>query len=310
MKPPVSSTYRGRFAPSPTGELHFGSLVAALGSYLQARSRQGLWLVRMEDIDPPREQAGAADAILRSLECYGFEWDQSVIYQSTRLPAYQAALDQLRQQQQVYPCACSRSEIQAAQNKLAETTHTPAVYPGTCRKGLPDGRPARSWRVHGHDRYIDFSDLIQGDIIANRQQSGDDFVVYRADGYFAYQLAVTVDDGWQGITEIVRGADLLDTTARQILLQQYLQLPQPDYAHLPVAMNPQGQKLSKQTGASPISCKQVSATLAAALAFLGHTVPDELTRAPSSEIWCWAFANWQLTAVPETVVSSNYHDHN
>ena len=295
---PESSAYRGRFAPSPTGELHFGSLVAAVGSYLQARTRQGIWLVRMEDIDPPREQAGAADAILRTLECYGFEWDQNVLYQSTRTEAYQAALDQLRQQGQVYPCACSRSEIRATQGKQDESADTLAVYPGTCRKGLTAGRPSRSWRAHAHDCYIDFTDLIQGNIIANRQQPGDDFVVYRADGYYAYQLAVTVDDAWQGITEIVRGADLLATTPRQILLQQYLQLPQPDYAHLPIVVNRQGQKLSKQTGATPVSCQQVSETLSAALAFLGQPVPAELINAPKQEIWCWAIDNWQLTAVP------------
>jgi len=294
--PPV---YRGRFAPSPTGELHFGSLVAAVGSYLQARTRQGIWLVRMEDIDPPREQAGAADAILRSLECYGFEWDQSVLYQSTRSQAYEAALEQLRQQQQVYPCACSRSQIQAVRDILAESTTALNIYPGTCRRGLPAGRPARSWRVRAHDRHIDFTDRVQGNIIANRDQPGDDFVVYRADGYYAYQLAVTVDDAWQDITEIVRGADLLATTPGQILLQQYLQLAQPGYAHLPVVLNPEGQKLSKQTGASPISCKQVSETLTAALAFLGHTVPDELTRAPPQEIWSWAIDNWQISIVPD-----------
>ncbi|HED15848.1 MAG TPA: tRNA glutamyl-Q(34) synthetase GluQRS [Gammaproteobacteria bacterium] len=297
------STYRGRFAPSPTGELHFGSLVAAVGSYLQARARQGIWLVRMEDIDPPREQTGAADSILRTLECYGFEWDQSVLYQSTRSQAYQAALEQLRFQKQVYPCACSRSEIQAVRDKLAGFTDALDIYPGTCRKGLPDGRPARSWRVRAHDRHIDFIDRVQGNIIADRQQPGDDFVVYRADGYYAYQLAVTVDDAWQDITEIVRGADLLATTPRQILLQQYLQLAQPGYAHLPVAINPQGQKLSKQTGATPVSCQQVSETLYAALAFLGHTVPGELTGAPQQEIWSWAIDNWQLSAVPETASS-------
>jgi len=297
--------YRGRFAPSPTGELHFGSLVAAVGSYLQARSQQGLWLVRMEDIDPPREQAGAADAILRTLEYYGFEWDQRVLYQRTRIQAYQAALEQLRQQEQVYPCACSRSEIQAVRDKQAESISTDElnVYPGTCRNGLPAGRPARSWRVRAHDRHIDFTDRIQGNIIANRDQAGDDFVVYRADGYYAYQLAVTVDDAWQGITQIVRGADLLATTPKQILLQQYLQLAQPDYAHLPVALNSEGQKLSKQTGACPISCKKVSETLAAALSFLGHTIPDELTCAPQQEIWSWAIKNWQIDMVPEAVSS-------
>lgn len=301
---PESSSYRGRFAPSPTGELHFGSLVAAVGSYLQARTRQGLWLLRMEDIDPPREQAGAADAILRTLECYGFEWDQSVLYQSTRYPAYQAALDQLRQLQQIYPCACSRSEIQAALDKQSgPPSGNAAIYPGTCRNGLPAGRKSRSWRVRSHDCYIDFTDLIQGSIVANRQARGDDFVVYRADGYFAYQLAVTVDDASQGITEIVRGADLLATTPRQILLQQYLQLPVPDYAHLPVALNAQGQKLSKQTGAMPISCQQVSETLSAALGFLGHPVPGDLISAPKQEIWSWAIDNWQLAAVPKTASS-------
>jgi len=271
-----------------------------MGSYLQARTRQGIWLVRMEDIDPPREQAGAAGAILRTLECYGFEWDQNVLYQSTRTQAYQAALEQLRQQKQGYPCACSRSEIQAIRDQQAETTHAPNIYPGTCRNGLAAGRQARSWRVHAHDRYIDFTDRIQGNITANRQQPGDDFVVYRADGYYSYQLAVTVDDAWQGITEIVRGADLLSTTPRQILLQQYLQLPQPDYTHLPVVMNPQGQKLSKQTGATPLSCQQVSETLCAALTFLGHPVPHELLGAPQQEIWSWAIENWQLSAVPQT----------
>ncbi len=301
-------SYRGRFAPSPTGELHFGSLVAAVGSYLQARSQQGRWLLRMEDIDPPREQAGAADSILRALECYGFEWDEDVLYQSTRIHAYEAALDVLRDQDQVYPCACTRSEIQAMLDKqpqraLAPVANAGPVYPGTCRYGLPEGRNARSWRVRAHDVHIDFTDLIQGKIIADRQHHADDFVVLRADGFFAYQLAVTVDDAWQDISEVVRGADLLTTTPKQILLQHYLQLAEPTYAHLPVVVNREGQKLSKQTGATPVSCDQVSATLSSALAFLGHPLPQDLAGAPAQEIWPWAIRRWHIEAVPKTATS-------
>ena len=285
--------YRGRFAPSPTGPLHFGSLVAAVGSYLEARSRAGSWLVRMEDLDRPREAQGAADAILRALEAYGFEWDGSVMRQSRRDAAYRAALQRLERGGAVFACACTRREI--ADSTLGEAGEP--VYPGTCRKGPPPGRPARAIRARVDDAVIGFEDRLQGRIEQDLASEVGDFVVRRADGLFAYQLAVVVDDSEQGITDVVRGADLLASTPRQILLQRLLGCATPGYMHLPVAVNRNGEKLSKQTHAAPLEPAEASLQLWRALRFLGQEAPLELKTGRIETVWNWARTHWRVEAV-------------
>lgn len=288
--------YCGRFAPSPTGPLHFGSLVAAVGSYLDARTQGGRWLLRMEDVDTPRNVPGAADGILATLDAFGFEWDGAVLYQSCRLDAYAEALERLRSAGLAYGCACSRKEI-------ADSARHPAIdgglaYPGTCRGGLPAGRPARAWRLRVDASEVAFDDRIQGRIAQCLERDVGDFVLRRADGLFAYQLAVTVDDQFQGISDIVRGADLLASTPRQIWLQRCLGYAEPRYAHLPVASNAAGEKLSKQTRAAALVAAEAAAELVRALAFLGQDVPAELGRATVGEVWAWARANWRFAAIP------------
>ena len=294
--PPQS--YRGRFAPSPTGPLHFGSLIAAVASYLQARVSDGVWLVRIEDLDPPREVAGAADSILRTLERFGFEWDETVLYQSTRTQAYESALASLESQGLVFPCACSRKEILAANGGRAGSPKLGPVYPGTCRNGLPPGRSGGSIRVRICDRDVSFRDARQGRYRQNLEREGGDFVIRRRGGQFAYQLAVTVDDAEHGITEIVRGCDLLETTPRQIYLQGLLGFTTPLYMHVPVVVNSAGQKLSKQTGAQPVDDQQPPAALFNALTFLGQGPPAEFHTASLNEIWSWAMENWRPSKIP------------
>lgn len=288
--------YRGRFAPSPSGPLHFGSLIAAVGSYLDARSQGGEWLVRMEDVDTPRNVPGAADDILRTLAAFGFEWAETVLYQSARLDAYANALELLKQAGLVYGCACSRKEI--ADSATHAAIDGGLAYPGSCRKGLPHGREARAWRLRTDDREIAFVDRLQGRVVQHLERDVGDFVLRRADGLFAYQLAVVVDDAWQGITHIVRGADLLASTPRQLWLQRCLGFSGPDYAHLPVAANPAGEKLSKQTLAQPLRPDRASVELAAALRFLGQPVAVDLARASVAEVWSWAFEHWSFEAIP------------
>ncbi len=288
--------YRGRFAPSPTGPLHFGSLVAAIGSYLEAKTHQGLWLLRMEDLDPPRTMPGAADSILRTLEAYGFEWDGPVLYQSRRSGVYEATLASLRESGHLYPCACSRKEIADSAMQGLEGP----VYPGTCRNGL-HGRCARAWRLRTTMEAITFTDAVQGRQSQILERDLGDFILKRADGLYAYQLAVVVDDAAQGITHVVRGADLLDSTPRQIWLQRLLGLPMPHYAHLPVVVNADGEKLSKQTLAQPLDTTQPVLTLWKALDFLGQQPPTEL-RNDLAPIWRWAKAHWQLDTVPKSRV--------
>ena len=288
--------YRGRFAPSPTGPLHFGSLVAALGSWLEARTKGGEWLLRIEDLDRPREEPGAVAAILSALSACGLHWDGEPVFQSRRTHCYAEALHRLIDGGKAFPCACSRREI--ADSTLHDRDE--AVYPGTCRHGLPAGRSARSWRTRVDETIIAFDDDVQGRISQDLASEVGDFVVRRADGYFAYQLAVVVDDAEQGITHVVRGADLLDSTPRQSYLQQLLGYPLPRYAHLPVAITPAGEKLSKQTHATPIDPGRVPSTLVSALEFLGQQPPSSLQRADSGEILAWARAHWQLARVPKS----------
>jgi glutamyl-Q tRNA(Asp) synthetase len=295
---PRKIVYRGRFAPSPTGPLHFGSLVAAVGSYLEARRQAGEWLLRIEDVDTPRNVPGAADSILKTLADFGFEWDGSVLFQSHRIDAYVDALDGLKRAGLVYGCSCSRREI-------ADSATRPAVdgglaYPGTCRGGLPPGREARAWRLRVNDETVAFDDLLQGRVTQYLESDVGDFVLRRADGLFAYQLAVVVDDDFQKISHVVRGADLLASTPRQIWLQRCLGYSTPIYAHLPVVANAAGEKLSKQTLAHALASDQATAELVRALRFLGQPVPSELSRATVAKVWNWALENWSVDAIPRT----------
>ncbi len=288
--------YRGRFAPSPTGPLHFGSLVAAVGSYLDARSQRGEWLVRMEDVDASRNVPGAAEDILRTLAAYGFEWDGPVLWQSARGEAYAEALERLKAHDLAYACACSRKEV--ADSATRPAVDGGLVYPGTCRDGLPAGRSARAWRLRVPDGGLSFVDRLQGALAQQLGRDVGDFVLRRADGLFAYQLAVTVDDEFQGISDVVRGADLLASTPRQICLQRCLGFSTPRYAHLPVVGNAAGEKLSKQTLAPALDLAQAPAMLVQALLFLGQAVPAALARADLGEVWRWAHAHWSFAAIP------------
>lgn len=292
--------YVGRFAPSPTGPLHFGSLVAAVASWVDARAAGGRWLVRMEDLDRPRCHAAAADMILRQLDAYGLAWDGDVLVQSQRDgdDAYAAALDTLKAQGAAYPCACTRSQL-----ALAPRNHEGEIlYPGTCRNGLPPGALARAWRVRVPDVSTYFEDRIHGRLEQNLALGVGDFIVRRADGLIAYQLAVVVDDAFQGITHVVRGADLLWNTPRQIYLQRLLGLPTPAYAHVPLVTNRAGQKLSKQTLAPALPEAGRSAVLADALAALGHPPPAGLAGAGPAELLAWASAHWRPGNVPREPV--------
>lgn len=282
--------YIGRFAPSPTGPLHFGSLVAAVGSYLDARAAKGHWLVRMEDIDEPRCSQQSADEILFALEAHGFDWAGEVVYQSRRKERYRAALDQLIESGMAYPCACSRKEIADSTLNGIEGP----IYPGTCRDGLK-GKAARAWRVRVDDAPVCFDDRLLGLQCQRLASDIGDFVVRRADGLFAYQLAVVVDDADQGITHIVRGADLLTSTPRQIHLQKLLGLAVPSYLHLPVAVNEAGQKLSKQTQAPPLDCRHAGANLCGAMKFLGLNPGTLLAEALPKTVLDWGVENWQAS---------------
>lgn len=287
--------YTGRFAPSPTGPLHFGSLLAALASCLEARRQGGQWLVRMEDIDPPREMAGAADLILRTLEAYGFEWDGPVLYQSRRDEAYRAALAALYRDGALYACRCSRKETLEA---AAAANLAPGVYPGTCRRARHAIDGPGALRVRTDGATIAFTDRLQGPQHQRLEQEVGDFVVRRADGLWAYQLAVVVDDATQGITDIVRGSDLLDSTPRQIHLQRLLGLPTPGYLHLPVAVNAAGEKLSKQTFAPALPMNDPLPQLWQALDSLGQRPPAELREGDLPALWRWAVAHWQAAQIP------------
>ena len=283
----------GRFAPSPTGPLHFGSLIAALASYCEAKTQGGKWLVRMEDLDKPREVAGAADHILKTLETFGFEWDGEVIYQSHRNHLYQEALNQLQAASLIYKCDCSRKEIADS----AEHGIDGLIYPGICRHKEALRTPSAS-RVIVDAKPILFTDAIQGSIEQTLTQDVGDFVLKRADGLYAYQLAVVVDDFEQGVTHILRGADLLNSSPRQIYLQQLLRYPTPEYAHIPIANNANNEKLSKQTLAPAIDGSQASTLLKQALAFLGQDPPMDLVQCNPTEILQWAKQHWDIKKIP------------
>lgn len=288
---------RGRFAPSPTGPLHFGSLVAALASCCDARAAGGEWWVRIEDVDVPRARAGAADAILRTLDLYGFRWDGPVISQSERSDRYEAALARLRAHGDVYPCACPRRALEAA----ALSRHGERIYQGTCRHGVSAfARGALAWRlrVPPEGEVVAFVDRLQGPQRQDLAREVGDFVLRRSDRLFAYQLAVVVDDAEQGITDVVRGADLLASTARQLHLQRRLGYSAPTYLHVPVALNRAGEKLSKQTRAAPLP-EDPLPSLLAAWRFLGQDVPDAAA-APVTveEFWTLATCTWTPARLP------------
>jgi glutamyl-Q tRNA(Asp) synthetase len=281
--------YIGRFAPSPTGELHFGSLVSAVGSYLQARSNDGTWLIRIEDIDPPREVAGSAKRIEADLDRLGMHSDDKVLYQSTRLGAYQDALENLLKQGLAYPCGCSRSDLKPGQ-----------PYPGTCRNGLAPGKQPRSIRLRVPNKSLGMEDGLLGFYTQNLTETCGDFVIRRADGLIAYQLAVVVDDNWQGITEVVRGTDLLDSTPRQLHLQNLLGYPQPGYIHLPLALDPQGKKLGKREGSDPLSNFEAHQCLRMAMQFLGLRPPESRNL---DALWDWGVEHWNIAGIPTTGMS-------
>ncbi|MFZ5536712.1 MAG: tRNA glutamyl-Q(34) synthetase GluQRS [Pseudomonadota bacterium] len=287
--------YTGRFAPTPSGPLHFGSLIAALASFLDARAHDGRWLVRIEDLDPPRCVPGAADTILRQLEAHGLEWDGEVVHQSSRTEAYREALEALRRLGLAYPCTCSRTEIRAQASRMG--CEGP-IYPGTCRMRPPIPGRQHAVRLDTRGAVIDFTDRLHGPI---RQDIGNelgDFVIWRVEDIASYHLAVVVDDAWQGVTFVVRGADLLDSTPRQILLQRLLGLAEPRYLHLPLALAANGQKLSKQNLAPSLPLEETHRALARALAFLGQPPPGELAREGPHAILAWAIAHWNPAAIP------------
>jgi glutamyl-Q tRNA(Asp) synthetase len=283
--------YVGRFAPSPTGPLHFGSLVAALASWLDARAARGRWLLRIEDLDAPRTQPGAVDDILRSLERLGLAWDGPVIYQSLRGERYAAALQRL--QAHTYWCGCTRREI--SDSALGLAADGAQIYPGTCRHGRTSGKAARALRIRTQRPPISFEDRVQGSQQQSVAEQVGDFVLYRADGQVAYQLAVVVDDAEQSVTDVVRGADLIDSTARQIYLQRLLGYPAPRYLHAPVAVNAFGEKLSKQTGARAIDPSRRDDLIPRLLAFLGQRVTTDLDE---------AVANWNPARIPRSRVKA------
>lgn len=273
----------GRFAPSPTGPLHAGSLLAAVASYCEARSAGGRWLVRIEDLDPPREMPGAADLILRQLDAFGLEWDGEVRYQSHRHEAYEAALEQLQRQGDLFWCRCSRTDLSRVPG---------AAYPGTCR-AFTAPRPDAAIRLRVPDTLTCFTDGLFGPIQENVLHTVGDFVLKRRDGFYAYQLAVVVDDADQGITQVVRGADLLDNTARQIVLQHKLGLPTPAYVHLPLIVHADGSKLSKQTFAKPLPLSGSTPLLLRTLHLLRQNPPAELHADNARTVLAWAVAHWQ-----------------
>jgi glutamyl-Q tRNA(Asp) synthetase len=284
----------GRFAPSPTGPLHFGSLVAAVASYCDAKSRGGQWLLRIEDVDQTRLVAGASEAIIHTLQHYGFVWDGEIAYQSQRSEYYQTALQQLRQRGLAYPCTCSRKEITDSSTLLGIEG---AIYPGTCLQHPTKPGAAAAWRIQTDAQTISFQDLIQGHQQHHMASDIGDFVVKRADGLFSYQLAVVIDDALQGVTHIVRGADLLNSTTRQIYLQQLLGYPTPVYAHIPLVCNADGQKLSKQTLATALPEDNLVDTLVAALTFLQQPLPENAQSLSLANLWQWAITHWQLPKI-------------
>lgn len=295
----IAASYIGRFAPSPTGPLHFGSLIAAIASFLCARHQpDGRWLLRMEDLDTVRCRQDYADSILTTLEKYGFSWDSEVVYQSKRSQAYQAALDSISEH--IYHCSCTRKQLLA---QVGENKRYAYLYPGNCRKSLQNPEASRfAIRLKTYPETICFNDRIQGEFCQNLFNDVGDFILKRSDGLFAYQLAVVVDDAWQGVTEVVRGADLFDNTPRQIYLQGLLGYPTPDYLHFPVATTQDGKKLSKQNLAPEINSNNphtIISQLLEALVFLGQNPPKRSDFGNLDDVWRWAIQNWNINNIPK-----------
>lgn len=284
-----NSGYIGRFAPSPTGPLHFGSLLAAIASYLDARSNNGIWLVRMEDLDPPREPAGAGEMILQQLSSLGLEWDGDVLYQSSRLEAYKQILQQLQERNLCYNCDCTRNQIREMGN----------VYNGSCRQRSFQAEQEFAVRLKTEAVSIAIDDLVQGHYEQNIARDVGDFIIRRKDGLFAYQLAAVVDDEFQDITHIIRGFDLIDSTPRQIYLQRLLNFKQPHYAHIPIIVNQQGQKLSKQHFAPAIDTDNALLLIHRTLKFLGQSPPESRQFHKPQALLRWAIENWDIQAVPK-----------
>lgn len=287
------SVYIGRFAPSPTGPLHFGSIVAAVASYLDARSVDGRWHLRIDDVDSGRSRDTYVADIPRTLERLGLYWDGAIQYQSTRRDQYQAALTSLIARGLAYPCCCSRKD-------LADAPRGPAglIYPGHCRQALPAGKQPRSWRFAVPPTRVEFADRHAGTQSVHGQQDIGDFIIRRGDGLHAYHLAMVLDDAALGVTDVVRGADLLAATSPQILLQQALDLPTPRYLHIPVALDSQGRKLSKTNHAPPVDANHPNRVIKAALDYLGHSPPVDLDGAPATELLNWAVTHWQISRLP------------
>ncbi|OUS10017.1 tRNA glutamyl-Q(34) synthetase GluQRS [Gammaproteobacteria bacterium 53_120_T64] len=287
------SSYIGRFAPSPTGPLHKGSLLAALASFLDARANDGQWLLRIEDLDPPREVPGAADRILRQLDQHGLHWDGPVLYQSSRLPAYQDALQQLSHRGLLYACDCNRTRLRTLGG----------CYDGSCRSNKINTAAANPSQSHAvrvqlpNPCSISLDDLIQGSLQFDLNKSGD-FILWRRDQLPAYQLACSLDDAYQGISHVIRGSDLLDSTPRQMHLLQCLGIKIPQYAHIPVLSNAQGEKLSKQNHAPALNLHKAQANLLDCLELLGFSGPPELSKASIPQVLTWAIEHWQLNKIP------------
>jgi glutamyl-Q tRNA(Asp) synthetase len=285
-----SPSYIGRFAPTPSGYLHFGSLVAALASYLDARCAGGLWLMRMEDLDPPREEPGAQAAILAALEGYGFEWDGEMVRQSDRHDAYAEVLNRLFNQGLAYACTCSRKQLEPYQG----------IYPGLCRNA-GHAREGAAIRLRVPELEYHFEDRVQGEFRQHLGRDVGDFVIRRRDGFYAYQLAVVLDDAWQGVTDIVRGADLLDSTPRQLYLQELLGLAQPRYLHVPLITQPNGHKLGKSYRSPPLADDQATPLLLRALRALGQQPGNELDYASPREVLNWGIEHWDALQIPRTL---------
>jgi len=286
----VNSSYRGRFAPSPTGPLHFGSLYTAVASFLQARSNKGQWLVRIDDLDPFRSKQAYSTRILKTLEQYSLTWDEDIFYQSSRQEAYKQAVNDLNRRQLLYPCQCSRKD-------LAKRLSKNNIYDGYCLNHQPSADVATSLRIKVSGESIILNDIIQGTSQQNLAKQLGDFVIFRKDHVYAYHLAVVLDDHKQNISDILRGYDLLESTYRQIYLQQRLQIATPSYAHIPVIIDAEGAKLSKQTFASDVSLAPVRETLINVLAHLNLNPPKELIASPPTEILDWAINKWSLNKV-------------
>ncbi|WP_144393102.1 tRNA glutamyl-Q(34) synthetase GluQRS [Pleionea sediminis] len=291
----ITEPYRGRFAPSPTGPLHFGSLIAALASYLDAKANNGNWLLRIEDLDPPREQPGATNKIIKTLESFGFQWDEAIVYQSQRHQRYHEILNELAAQNATYACYCSRKSIR----------EMGGIYLNHCRAINKISNQPHAIRLKQSSTPLPFEDPVQGKLEQSDQQALEDFVVFRKDDLFAYQLAVVVDDIDQRINCIVRGADLLDSTPKQLRLYQLLNATAPSYLHIPLVLDSSGSKLSKQNYAPAIKPRDASNNLYRALQLLGQNPESQLQSATCEEILAWGVNHWQWERIPKTMNLKN-----